>query len=177
MSDDATGSPASVYFSIPFSPPWPTLTVCKGFTLPTFAWTEWLEDGRGMDRMPLDGELSQLKRDVEEFDPWDLFPRPQYSHSCSRNSLVLQISKSSHMDHNRASHWDMTFVCPCIASVNVNDDQQDATILVYLLIPNQLYVFRAISSPIIRSMDEMELIPISFMTPAGSNIGGQHQKI
>ena len=26
----------------------------------------------------------------------------------------------------------------------VNDDQQDATILVYLFIPNQLYMFRAV---------------------------------
>jgi len=33
----------------------------------------------------------------------------------------------------------------------VNDDQQDATILAYLFFPNQLYMFRAISSPIIRS--------------------------
>ena len=41
-------------------------------------------------------------------------------------------------------------MCPCIASVIVNDDQQDATILAYLFIPNQLYMFRAMSSPIIR---------------------------
>ena len=33
----------------------------------------------------------------------------------------------------------------------LNDDQQDATILVYLFIPNQSYMFRAMSSPIIRS--------------------------
>jgi len=39
----------------------------------------------------------------------------------------------------------------CINIINVNDDQQDATILAHLLIPNQLYMFRAISSPIIRS--------------------------
>ena len=45
----------------------------------------------------------------------------------------------------------LTFVCPYIASIIVNDDQQDATILAYLFIPNQLYVFRAMSSPIIRS--------------------------
>ena len=45
----------------------------------------------------------------------------------------------------------MTFVCPCIVSVIVIDDQQDATILVYLLIPNQLYMFRAMFSQIIRS--------------------------
>ena len=33
----------------------------------------------------------------------------------------------------------------------VNDDQQDATVLAYLFIPNQLYMSRAMSSPIIRS--------------------------
>ena len=33
----------------------------------------------------------------------------------------------------------------------VNGGQQDANILAYLFIPNQLYVFRAMSSPIIRS--------------------------
>ena len=38
------------------------------------------------------------------------------------------------------------------SSLIVNDDQQDTTILVYLFIPNQLYTFRAISSPIIRSI-------------------------
>ena len=37
-------------------------------------------------------------------------------------------------------------------STIVNNDQQDATILVYLFIPNQLYMFRAMSSPIIRSI-------------------------
>jgi len=33
----------------------------------------------------------------------------------------------------------------------VNDDQQDATIYVYLIIPSQLYMFREKFSPIIRS--------------------------
>ena len=42
-------------------------------------------------------------------------------------------------------------MCPCIFSIIVNDDQQDATILAYLFIPNELYMFRATSSPIIRS--------------------------
>ena len=45
----------------------------------------------------------------------------------------------------------MTSVCPCIVSIIVNDDQQDVIILVYLFIPNQLYMFRAMSSPIIKS--------------------------
>jgi len=41
---------------------------------------------------------------------------------------------------------------PCIVSIIVNDDQQDATVLADLFIPNQLYMFRAMSSPIIRSI-------------------------
>jgi hypothetical protein len=45
----------------------------------------------------------------------------------------------------------LTVVCPYIVSVIVNDDQQDAAILAYVFIPNQLYRFRAMSSPIIRS--------------------------
>ena len=35
--------------------------------------------------------------------------------------------------------------------VIVNDDQQDANILAHLFIPNQLYMFRAMSSPVITS--------------------------
>ena len=46
---------------------------------------------------------------------------------------------------------DLTFMCLCIVSIIVNDDQQGATILAYLFIPNQLYMFRAMSSPTIRS--------------------------
>ena len=46
---------------------------------------------------------------------------------------------------------DITSVCPWVVGIIVNDDQQDATILVYLFNPNQPYVFRAMSSPIIRS--------------------------
>ena len=45
----------------------------------------------------------------------------------------------------------LTFVYPCVVGVIVNDDQKDATILAYLLIPNQLYMFRAMPSPISRS--------------------------
>ena len=45
----------------------------------------------------------------------------------------------------------LTFVCTCIVSIISVDDQQDAAILVYLFIPNQLYMFRAMFSPIIRS--------------------------
>jgi len=34
----------------------------------------------------------------------------------------------------------LTFVYPCIASIIVNDEQQDATILAYIFFPNQLYM-------------------------------------
>jgi len=49
------------------------------------------------------------------------------------------------------SFRDLTFVCLCIASIIINDDQQDAIILVYFFISNQLYMFWAISLSIIRS--------------------------
>ena len=42
--------------------------------------------------------------------------------------------------------WYATFIW-----LVVNDNQQDATILAYLFIPNQLYMVQAMSSPIIRS--------------------------
>ena len=45
----------------------------------------------------------------------------------------------------------LTLVFPCIVSITVNDDQQDATILAYLFIPNPLYMFRAMSAPIVKS--------------------------
>ena len=45
----------------------------------------------------------------------------------------------------------LMFVCPCMVSIIVNDDQQDATILIQLFIPNQLYMFRAMFSPNVRS--------------------------
>ena len=44
----------------------------------------------------------------------------------------------------------LTAVCPCIVSIIMTDDQLDATILDYLFIPSQLYMFRAMYSPIIR---------------------------
>ena len=45
---------------------------------------------------------------------------------------------------------NLIFACPCIVSTIVND-QKDAAILAYLFIPDQLYMFRSMSSPIIRS--------------------------
>ena len=46
----------------------------------------------------------------------------------------------------------MTFLCSCTVSVILNDDHQDASVMAYLFIPNQLYTFRAMFSPIIRSI-------------------------
>ena len=45
----------------------------------------------------------------------------------------------------------LAFVCPCFLSMTVNDYQKDENILAYLFIPNQLYMFRAMSSPIVQS--------------------------
>ena len=46
---------------------------------------------------------------------------------------------------------DINIILGTIMFVIVNDDQQDAVILAHVFIPNQLYMFRAMSSPIIRS--------------------------
>ena len=63
---------------------------------------------------------------------------------CMAGVGMIQFTGIGHAEY-------MTFVYPCIAIIIVNDDQQDATILAYLFIPNQLYMFRVMSSPIIRS--------------------------
>jgi len=52
-------------------------------------------------------------------------------------------------------------------TIVVNDDQQDATILAYLFIPNQLYMFWAMSSPIIRSTLPYLQLLILFTDTAG----------
>jgi len=49
-------------------------------------------------------------------------------------------------------HYHLVLRLGMSAALIVNDDQQDATILTYLFIPNQLYMFRAMSSPIVRSI-------------------------
>jgi hypothetical protein len=90
-------------------------------------------------------------------------------------------------------------VSPCIVCIIVIGDQQDATILIDLFI----YLFLISSTgfgrcirpssgaldciysfwycpPILPPagvMDEMEVRSISSMTPAGSNTGGQYQKL
>jgi len=62
----------------------------------------------------------------------------------NRNIIILHT----------ASYYTLhlTFVCPCNISIIVNDDQQDSTILAHLFIPNQLYMFRTMSLPIIRNI-------------------------
>jgi len=53
-------------------------------------------------------------------------------------------------DSNR--HSSISFIMfQTVYSIIVNDYQQDTTILAYLFIPNHLYMFRAMSSPNIRS--------------------------
>jgi len=69
----------------------------------------------------------------------------------------------THPQHVKTTCF-LTFVYPCIASIIINDNQQDATILAYLFIPNHV-------------MDETELRSISSMTPAGNSAGGQYQKL
>jgi len=62
--------------------------------------------------------------------------------------LKYLYTKVLHLINNDIN---LMFVCPYTVRIIVNDDQQDATILAYLFIPNQLYMFRVMSWPIIRS--------------------------
>ena len=63
---------------------------------------------------------------------------------CNRSAISLDLSSLKFQENDQNV---LDFMYPCIVSIIVNDDQQDATILAYLFIPNQLYVFRAMSSP------------------------------
>jgi len=67
------------------------------------------------------------------------------------NNISVVQADFNYINVNRLKFINLTFVYSCIVSVNVNDDRQDATIFAYLFIPSQFYMFRATSSPIIRS--------------------------
>jgi hypothetical protein len=90
----------------------------------------------------------------------------------------------------------LTFVCPCLVSVIVNDDKQDATILAYLLFLINLTRFGLCLRPSSGALDciysisyfppklllagvtdEMEQSSISSVTPASRNTGGQYQML
>jgi len=55
------------------------------------------------------------------------------------------------VEHMKREMHTVTFVYLCIISIAVNDDQKAENILSYLFISNQLYMFRAMYSPIIIS--------------------------
>ena len=79
---------------------------------------------------------------------------------CTQSPLYVSVDVfAHHQEHVTVfTASDIVHLCCCRLvswmrwnSVIVNDDQQDATILVYLFIPSQLYMFRAMFLPIIRS--------------------------
>jgi hypothetical protein len=72
-----------------------------------------------------------------------------FSTSCRFTSFSRMTVSQEGAVTNICNNVNLTFVC--IVSIIVNDDQQDATILAYLFIPNQLYMFWAMFLPIIRS--------------------------
>jgi len=87
----------------------------------------------------------------------------------SGNAMLIRIIRSW-----GTANWikpvilNLRFVSPCIVSIIVTDDQKDATILVYLFNPNQLYVFQAMYSPIIRSTWlYLQLLILSTVITAG----------
>jgi hypothetical protein len=76
--------------------------------------------------------------------------------------LALLVSNCRYKDNTKMSVIELrlkggfifgsilVFVCPCIDSIIRNYDQQ-MQYFVYLFVPNHLYMFRAMFSPIIRS--------------------------
>jgi len=86
-------------------------------------------------------------------NPWSL-------RSCYRpfvpDILRTELLRDCSRCHFRGRKWKQRpmvelYHIPNESRTIVNDDQHDATIYVYLFIPNQLYMFRALSSSIIRS--------------------------
>jgi hypothetical protein len=74
----------------------------------------------------------------------------------SSSVWMIPVDNSGEKTKTKIGGWVnlllcLTFLRPCIINIIANDDQQDATVLVHLFIPNQRYRFRAMSSPIIRS--------------------------
>ena len=70
-----------------------------------------------------------------------------------RTNWAVCISQNKNVYLKLSEVWigNLTFLCPCMSSITANDEQQDATILVCLFISNQLYMFRAMPSLIIRN--------------------------
>jgi hypothetical protein len=81
---------------------------------------------------------------------FQLLPLTVISPMLSCHPLLTLFSTNGESVARKAA-VNATFVYPCIISVIVNDDQQDATILAHLFIYSQRYMFRAMSSPIIWS--------------------------
>jgi len=70
--------------------------------------------------------------------------RQQFHAICHGQDMILKGTKErTGLPLESAVNY-LTFVCACIVGIIVNDDQEDATILSYLFIPNQLYVFRVV---------------------------------
>jgi hypothetical protein len=70
--------------------------------------------------------------------PSQPFPNSHF-HFIFSEELALPL----HINLSPEWRYNLTFVCPCIVRIIVNDDRQNATILANLFIPNQLYMFRA----------------------------------
>jgi len=65
--------------------------------------------------------------------------------------IILSLTITAFWDITPCNPVSMHRISRRKVCLIVNDDQQDANILAYLFMPNQLYMFRALSSPITRS--------------------------
>jgi len=82
---------------------------------------------------------------------WPLWPIPALKKTFVDRSAVLTATRVLFSQIRNGFLDKLVVYIYTNSNVIVNDDQQVATILAYLFIPNQFYIFRAMSSPIIRS--------------------------
>ena len=115
-----------------------------------------------------------------------------------QTSMISNVTLHLQNPTQRYCTANLTFPCLCIVSVIVIDDQQDANffgLFIYLFPIGStcfrrcfrqssgaldcIYSFWYCPPMLLPAgfMDEMERSYISSMTPAGSNIGGQYQKL
>jgi len=68
-----------------------------------------------------------------------------------RSNCEVNYKKKYVFGRDKYMGGNLTFVCPCLASMSLNDIQQDATFPRSIYFYKLLYMFHAVAPPIIRS--------------------------
>ena len=114
-------------------------------------YSPYINSWRLQEKFPISSTLAVFNKSHVQFISHEL--RKQNFALIKQNfDWLLWVTLNNNSNIIQGNDKALTFVCPCIVSIIVNDDQQDATFwFIYLFVPNQLYIFRAMFSSIIRS--------------------------